>query len=431
MKNQNPKFSVIIATYNYSSALKIALESVLDQTFSNFEVLVVGDACTDDSEAVVRSFKDDRLIWHNLPKNCGSQWGPNNYGLAFAQGDYIAYLGHDDLWWPTHLEIALSTFERTNPDLVVAASLVYGPLESGIRTVLGFFPNDIYTPRQVFPPSSMSHKRELARRIGGWRSNEDAIVATDYDFERRCYEAGARIVSTGEFTTFKFNTAWRRGAYRLRDPFEQRDYLARIRQEGEAFRRKELIDTLRAATEDKLHRIEVPLNANFKATENTAKWYDFKGSCKAQKTRPVINMDGRLRYPLQNDYAGFEWYGLEKHPVFGEFRWTGPSRRSTIILPAQVDHTLDITLSLLSWITEDILKTAQLSVNEINIETQIIPNTDGTCLWRGQIIPEQLPDNDRDEMRLTLTVDKTYRPFDLGRSDDRRWLGLAVSWVEI
>src|SRR3954468_6377757 len=98
-----PTVSVIISTYNWSSVLRYAITSVLAQTFSDFELIVVGDCCTDDSEAVVRSFDDQRVGWHNLAQNCGSQFGPNNHGLSLARGPYIAYLGHDDLWHQDHL----------------------------------------------------------------------------------------------------------------------------------------------------------------------------------------------------------------------------------------------------------------------------------------------------------------------------------------
>src|SRR3984893_7629219 len=95
-----PIVSVVIATYNRSNVLRCAITSVLAQTFDNFELLVVGDCCTDDTEAVVLSSDDDRVRWHNLLENCGNQYGPNNYGLKHARGRYIAYLGHDDLWHP-------------------------------------------------------------------------------------------------------------------------------------------------------------------------------------------------------------------------------------------------------------------------------------------------------------------------------------------
>ena len=68
-----PLVSVLIATYNWSSVLRHAVRSALWQTYPAVEVIVVGDACTDDSEAVVRSFGDGRVRWDNLERNSGSQ----------------------------------------------------------------------------------------------------------------------------------------------------------------------------------------------------------------------------------------------------------------------------------------------------------------------------------------------------------------------
>ena len=113
MPASGPKISVIIATYNWSSVLRSAIESALLQTFQDFELLVIGDGCTDDSDLVVRSFADPRVQWINLPSNSASQATPNNHGILMSAGEYIAYLGHDDVWYPTHLESLLETAVRT------------------------------------------------------------------------------------------------------------------------------------------------------------------------------------------------------------------------------------------------------------------------------------------------------------------------------
>ena len=76
----SPQVTVIIATYNRSGALRYAISSVLAQTYRDFELLVVGDACTDDSASVAAEFADPRVRWHNLSTNCGNQFGPNNHG---------------------------------------------------------------------------------------------------------------------------------------------------------------------------------------------------------------------------------------------------------------------------------------------------------------------------------------------------------------
>src|SRR3954451_18996395 len=117
-----PRVTVIIATYNWSSVLPYSIGSVLRQTFTDFELLVVGDGCTDDSEQVVASIDDPRVRWINLAENSRHQSGPNNEGLRQARGELIAYLGHDDVWLPPHLDAMVTGIDAARAD--VAYSLL-------------------------------------------------------------------------------------------------------------------------------------------------------------------------------------------------------------------------------------------------------------------------------------------------------------------
>jgi glycosyltransferase involved in cell wall biosynthesis len=83
---KSPVVSVIMATYNRSNVLCYAIESVLWQTFKEWELWIVGDACTDDTATVVASFKDKRIHFVNLPVNTGEQSGPNNEGVKRSTG---------------------------------------------------------------------------------------------------------------------------------------------------------------------------------------------------------------------------------------------------------------------------------------------------------------------------------------------------------
>jgi glycosyltransferase involved in cell wall biosynthesis len=136
-----PLVSAIIATYNWSSVLKFAVRSVLWQTEQNFEILIVGDGCTDDSAAVANSFGDARICWHNLPSNSGHQSAPDNAGLAMARGEYIAYLSHDDVWHPEHLRTPLAAITRRQADLASSHVQMIGPQGTNSHVVTGFYPS--------------------------------------------------------------------------------------------------------------------------------------------------------------------------------------------------------------------------------------------------------------------------------------------------
>src|SRR4051794_34814457 len=74
---EGPLVTVVISAYNRSEVLRFALASAVAQTYRRLDVLVVGDACTDGSEAVVAAVGDPRVRWINLERNSGSQAGPN------------------------------------------------------------------------------------------------------------------------------------------------------------------------------------------------------------------------------------------------------------------------------------------------------------------------------------------------------------------
>jgi len=93
--------SVIIPTYNRSHLVKEAIESVLQQTYTDFEVLVIDDGSTDDTRSVVQQISDGRVRYYY--KDNGGQSSARNLGLIKAKGKYIAYLDEDDLWPPKYL----------------------------------------------------------------------------------------------------------------------------------------------------------------------------------------------------------------------------------------------------------------------------------------------------------------------------------------
>lgn len=96
-------FSVVIPLYNKERSVKNTIESVLNQTFQDFEVIVVNDGSTDNSLEVVKSFNDERIRIINQ-KNSGVS-SARNRGIKEAKYDWIAFLDADDLWKNNHLQI--------------------------------------------------------------------------------------------------------------------------------------------------------------------------------------------------------------------------------------------------------------------------------------------------------------------------------------
>jgi hypothetical protein len=125
---------------------------------------VIGDGCSDESGKVVEEIGDARVQWHNLPANTGHQSGPNNLGIDLARGDVIAYLGHDDLWLPRHLEVLLREVDE-GARMVHGTMLAVDPNSSPVP-----FPASGWTYEQGvwLAPTTMLHDRALAESVGGW-----------------------------------------------------------------------------------------------------------------------------------------------------------------------------------------------------------------------------------------------------------------------
>lgn len=115
-----PLMSAIITTFNRSGYCKQAIESVLAQTYTNFELLVLDNSSSDDTEAVVTSFNDDRIRYiRHEPLNIAQA---RNLGWQRARGRYVGFLDDDDRWLPNKLEAQLKVFEDADRE----PALVYG-----------------------------------------------------------------------------------------------------------------------------------------------------------------------------------------------------------------------------------------------------------------------------------------------------------------
>ena len=222
-----PVVSIIIATYNRSNVLKYAIQSVLKQTLSNWELLVIGDKCTDNSSDIVNSFGDSRVHWFNLDKNSGSQSLPNNFGINHANGTYIAYLGHDDLWHSNHLKLAVDKLIKCDADLVYTFAILY----RDIVGITGITRTGLYEKGIGLPAYSLVHKKQLIDNIGGWTPFDKLVVAPDQDLILKVFDAGKKIMCVPEITVFKFPASCRVNCYRDRYESEQIELWKRLNEE--------------------------------------------------------------------------------------------------------------------------------------------------------------------------------------------------------
>lgn len=107
----NPKISIVIPTYNRAYTLKRTINSILKQTFENYEIIVVDDASTDNTREVIKTIIDKRLKYICLNHNTKGTM-PRNVGIEHCRGEYIAFLDSDDEWLPTKLEEQLKFISK-------------------------------------------------------------------------------------------------------------------------------------------------------------------------------------------------------------------------------------------------------------------------------------------------------------------------------
>lgn len=115
-----PKVSVIISTYNRPESLKKAIESVLNQTFQDFEIIVVNDG-GQNTARLINNFNDNRVKYIIRTDNFGNDTKPKNTGILESKGEYISFLDDDNTFRPDHLQLLVNELEN-NPDI----DIVYG-----------------------------------------------------------------------------------------------------------------------------------------------------------------------------------------------------------------------------------------------------------------------------------------------------------------
>ena len=120
--NKNPTISVIMPVYNAERFLKQAVESILNQTFDDFEFLIIDDNSSDNTREIIRSYKDNRIKLITNPVRVGFT-NSLNQGLKIAQGEYIARMDSDDISEPDRF-LKQINFLKNNPDIGVCGSWI-------------------------------------------------------------------------------------------------------------------------------------------------------------------------------------------------------------------------------------------------------------------------------------------------------------------
>ena len=197
---KEPLISVYVPTYNRCKLLmERAVNSVLKQTYSNFEFIIAGDHCTDNTEKYVTAIKDERIRFYNIP-NRGYRYPPTarnhwyagpvvaaNIALNMVQGKWIARIDDDDIWTYDHLEKLLQAAQKNNLEFVSGSHLAY---REGVEEII----NPKYLDPQIGGTQTWLYRKYLKLfkyNIDCWRKKWNRV--NDIDLQDRMYKAGVRI----------------------------------------------------------------------------------------------------------------------------------------------------------------------------------------------------------------------------------------------
>lgn len=194
--NKSILFSIIIPTYNRADLLKRCLDSIEAQTYQNWEAIVVDNYSEDNTEDVVKSFNDKRIIYIKNHNN-GIIAVSRNKALDVAKGDWVAFLDSDDCWLPNKLEYVLPYLDDYD--------LVYHGYQKNIpktrllqrRNVYFYEIKEPTIPYVLLRGDPINPSCTVVRRsaIGNIRMSEDKklIAVEDYDFFLQLIAKGIKI----------------------------------------------------------------------------------------------------------------------------------------------------------------------------------------------------------------------------------------------
>ena len=191
-----PFVTVVIPTFNHAKLLRRALDSLVAQTFDNWEAIVINNFSTDETIQVVESFQDDRIKLINF-KNNGVIAASRNQGIKIARGNYIAFLDSDDCWYSEKLQKCVECTNRgakfichgelwINGDLSTR-EIMYGPANRATYLSLLFRGNCIST-------SATLVNKKVLEQLGGFSENPSFITAEDYELWIRISRTTTKFV---------------------------------------------------------------------------------------------------------------------------------------------------------------------------------------------------------------------------------------------
>lgn len=208
-----PRVSILLPTHNRSELLRLSVASVLAQSVTDFEILVVGDGCTDDTGEMLERFADERIRFFDLPKGPGFGYANRNIALRQASGELIAFASDDDLMFPDHLALLVHHFDQDqvmwaySRPLFIRTDGVVLPTFANLKQPMAR--TTFMTQMNMIAAGCVMHRRRCFEENGYWP--EDMEAGGDWDLWRRILrDRSHRAISFERRPTqLHFKAGWR------------------------------------------------------------------------------------------------------------------------------------------------------------------------------------------------------------------------------
>jgi len=195
--------SIVIPAFRADAFIRETLEHVSQQTYTAWELIVVEDASTGETETIVRDFATrhpgHRVEFRRHEKNQGPS-ASRNTAIQEARGKYIALLDADDLWMPAHLKASVQALETENCDLVYSRVVTFDSETGHLMGIWGpgkgereSFPQGLFH-RNFITPSTVVLRREVFDQVGGFDPSPEIQACEDLEFWLRCVQANVTFL---------------------------------------------------------------------------------------------------------------------------------------------------------------------------------------------------------------------------------------------
>ena len=184
MTKNNPLVSVILPTFNRAYCIERSIKSVINQTYQNWELVIIDNYSSDNTEEKTKNFKNYKIKYFKF-KNDGIIAKSRNYGLSKSKGNVIAFLDSDDWWVPKKIELEikliLKGFDFVYSDMYLNYAKKKGfRKRTRTRTLKKPIFSDLLINGNAINNSSVILKKSYITQIGGFTENKDFVTSEDF-----------------------------------------------------------------------------------------------------------------------------------------------------------------------------------------------------------------------------------------------------------